>query len=86
MLSAAVTISLSQARELAADANPARLGMITTALGKQVSNVKHMAALPYEEIGAFITDIRVRDGMAARALELTILTAASGHRLTEESD
>jgi integrase len=50
--------------------------MITTALGKQVSNVKHMAALPYEEIGAFITDIRVRDGMAARALELTILTAA----------
>jgi integrase len=56
--------------------NPARLGIITTALGKQVSRVRHMPALPYPEIGAFMDEIRARNGMAAMALELTILTAA----------
>ena len=37
--------------------------------------VRHHAALPYGDVPAFLTDLRQRDGMAARALEFTILTA-----------
>ncbi|TCR07355.1 site-specific integrase [Neorhizobium sp. JUb45] len=36
----------------------------------------HHAAMPYEDVPAFVTDLRERDAMAARALEFTILTAA----------
>lgn len=36
----------------------------------------HHPALPYDEIAGFMTALRGRDGMAARALEFTILTAA----------
>ena len=42
----------------------------------KVQKVKHHAALPYAEIGAFMSDLRKREGMSARALELAILTAA----------
>ena len=38
--------------------------------------VEHHAALPYGEIGAFMAGLREREGIAARALEFTILTAA----------
>jgi integrase len=38
--------------------------------------VKHHAALPYPEIGAFMADLRTREGAAAAALEFLILTAA----------
>lgn len=36
----------------------------------------HHAAMPYEDVPAFVADLRQRDAMAARALEFTILTAA----------
>ncbi|MGF6230515.1 integrase [Inquilinus ginsengisoli] len=36
----------------------------------------HFPALPYPQIGAFITKLRAKNGVAARALEYTILTAA----------
>jgi integrase len=36
----------------------------------------HHAALPYEAIPAFMTDLRLRTAVAARALEFTILSAA----------
>ena len=36
----------------------------------------HHAALPYDEVPAFMEDLRRRPAMAARALEFTILTAA----------
>ena len=42
----------------------------------KVQKVEHFPALPYTEIGAFIADLRKREGMAARALEFAILTAA----------
>ena len=42
----------------------------------EVRRVKHHAALPYDEIATFIADLRERPGIAARALEFTILTAA----------
>ena len=38
--------------------------------------VKHHPALPYGEIGAFMGALRAQEGIAARALEFTILTAA----------
>jgi integrase len=59
--------------------NPARWkGHLKEALPaiSKVRRVKHHAALPYNEIGAFVADLRLRDGGAAAALEFAILTAA----------
>jgi integrase len=59
--------------------NPARwrghLDALLPARGK-VRKVRHHAALPYDEVGAFMAELRVREGIAARALEFAILTAA----------
>jgi integrase len=38
--------------------------------------VKHLPALSYDEIPAFMAELRAVDGIAARALEFTVLTAA----------
>jgi integrase len=42
----------------------------------KIAKVQHHAALPWQEIGAFMAELREQDGIAARALEFTILTAA----------
>jgi integrase len=42
----------------------------------KVRRVKHHAALPYAEIRDFIAQLREQEGVAARALQFTILTAA----------
>ncbi|MFZ2336377.1 MAG: integrase arm-type DNA-binding domain-containing protein [Sideroxyarcus sp.] len=42
----------------------------------KVQKVEHHAALPYVELGAFMAELRKREGMSARALEFAILTAA----------
>lgn len=42
----------------------------------KVQRVQHHAALPFEEIGAFMAELRQREEGAARALEFTILTAS----------
>jgi integrase len=42
----------------------------------KVRRVKHHAALPFAELPAFMTNLRLQEGMAARALEFAILTAA----------
>lgn len=42
----------------------------------KVAAVAHHAALPWREIGAFMVALRAREGIAARALEFAILTAA----------
>ena len=59
--------------------NPARwrghLENLLPALSK-VKRVRHHPALPYAELGAFMADLRKQEGLAARALELLILTAA----------
>jgi integrase len=58
--------------------NPARWrGHLANLLPKKtrVRGVKHHPALPYNEIGSFMTDLRRRGGTAASALEFTILTA-----------
>jgi integrase len=59
--------------------NPARwrghLEQLLPARAK-VRKVKHHSALPYAEVPAFLAKLREQDGMGARALEFTILTAA----------
>jgi len=59
--------------------NPARWrGNLDTVLAKpsKVAKVAHMRALPWQEVGAFMADLRKREGMGARALEFAIITAA----------
>jgi len=59
--------------------NPARWnGHLQALLPKRgdIRKVVHHAALPYGQAGAFIADLRQRGGVAAKALEFAILTAA----------
>ena len=42
----------------------------------KVQKVEHHAALPYAEIPAFMAELRLKEGVSARALEFAILTAA----------
>jgi integrase len=59
--------------------NPARWrGHLDKILPKpsKVQTTKHHPALPYEEIADFISLLRQQEGVAARCLEFTILTAA----------
>jgi integrase len=59
--------------------NPARWrGHLENLLPKKskVRRIEHHAALPYAEIAGFMAELRERDGITARALEFTVLTAA----------
>lgn len=59
--------------------NPARWrGHLDKLLPKRskVATVKHHAALPYDDLPAFMRELKKQGGIAARALEFTILTAA----------
>lgn len=58
--------------------NPARWhGHLASRLAKRKVRVAaHHAALPYREIGKFMAALRAQEGVAARALEFAILTAA----------
>jgi integrase len=59
--------------------NPARWrGHLENLLPKKtkVRRVEHHAALPYSQIAEFMAELRQQDGIAARALEFAILTAA----------
>ncbi|MET4161955.1 integrase [Marinobacterium sp. MBR-111] len=42
----------------------------------KIRKVKHHKALPWQDVPGFMVDLRQREGMAARALEFVILTAA----------
>jgi integrase len=42
----------------------------------KIAKVKHHAALPWQELPALMSELRDRDGIAARALEFLILTAS----------
>src|SRR5262249_54822683 len=59
--------------------NPARwrghLDHLLPARSK-VHKVEHQPALPYEQIPEFMAELRAQEGLAAKALEFTILTAA----------
>ena len=66
-------------RGFRAGENPARWkGHLDKLLPKRskVATVEHHPALPYDQMGAFMADLRNEQGVGARALEFTILTAA----------
>lgn len=66
-------------RNYRAGDNPARWrGHLDKLLPKpsKVQKVQHHRALPFAQMHGFMADLRKREGMAARALEFVILTAA----------
>lgn len=69
----------ASARGYRSGENPARwrghLDKLLPSISKS-ARIKHHPALPYEEIGAFISDLKQEEGVAAKALEFLILTAA----------
>src|SRR5262249_983381 len=69
----------AKARGYRAGENPARwrghLDKLLPARSK-VRRVEHHAALPYAELPGFLAGLREQEGIAARALEFAILTAA----------
>jgi integrase len=69
----------AKVRGLRSGENPARwrghLDHLLPARDK-VRKVKHHAALPYVQITEYLEELRQREGIAARALEFAILTAA----------
>jgi integrase len=67
------------ARGLRSGDNPARWrGLLENLLSEQrrAQAVNHLAAVPYQQIGAFMEKLRTQEGIAARALEFLILTAS----------
>lgn len=54
--------------------NPARLTRIEHILGETKRAVKHHPALPFDQVGGFMEDLRALDGLGAAALEVCILT------------
>ena len=72
-------IDYATARGYRTGDNPARWrGHLDMILAKpsKVAKVDHHAALPYIEIGSFMTELKNQIGQGARALEFAILTAA----------
>lgn len=66
--------------------NPARWrGHLAKLLPKpsKVRKVRHFPALPYDQLPAFLVQLRAMPGTAARALELLILTAARTNMVTK---
>jgi integrase len=64
--------------------NPARWkGHLDKVLPRpsKVARAEHHAALHHGEIGAFLVELRQRDGIAARALEVLILTASRSQEI-----
>jgi integrase len=73
-----VILDWAKVRGLRTGENPARWrGHLDHLLPRRskVRKVKHHAALPYAEMCSFMTLLRDRDAIAARALEFAILTA-----------
>jgi integrase len=69
----------AKAREYRSGENPARWrGHLSKLLPERskVRKVQHHSALAYAELPVFLVTLREQDGIAARALEFTILTAA----------
>jgi integrase len=69
-----VVLDWAQARGCRTGDNPARWRGHLQHLLPDTASVKHLAALPYVELPAFMQKLRAREGVAFRALEFTILT------------
>jgi integrase len=70
-------LDYAKAMEYREGDNPAAWkGTLEPILGRIKREVKSQPSLPYAEISAFMTELKKRDGISARALEFVILTAA----------
>jgi integrase len=69
-------LAWAAAHEHRDDVNPARWRKHLEFLLPAKAKVRHHPALPYTELPSFMAILRTREGMAARALEFAILTAA----------
>jgi integrase len=78
-------LDAAKARGVRSGENPARWrGHLDKLLPPRakVRKAKHFAALPYSEVGAFMTELRRQAGVASRCLEFSILCATrSGEAL-----
>jgi integrase len=74
-----VILDWAKAHDFRSGENPARwrghLDKLLPARSK-IAKVEHHAALPYDQLPEFIAALREQEGIAARALEFAILTAA----------
>lgn len=71
-------LSWATASDYRTGENPARWkGHLDQLLSKpnKTKKVKHHKAIPWQDIGVFMCDLKKREGMAAKALEFLILTA-----------
>jgi integrase len=63
--------------------NPARwTGHLEHILPSPNNRTEHLASLPYQQMGSFMAVLRTAPGIAARALEFTILTACRTAEVT----
>jgi integrase len=77
-----MVLNYATARQHRSGDNPAARSIISNVLKRSKKEQEHHAALPYDQLPAFMAELRQCDGVAARALEFTILTAArSGEAL-----
>jgi integrase len=72
----AAVFDYAKAMEYRTGDNPAEWkGTLEPILGQVKRTIKHHAALPYARMGIFMAELRRQEGIAARALEFSILTA-----------
>jgi integrase len=78
-------LDFAAAEGLRPDDNPARKGKLDQLLPKasKLQKVKQHAAMPYQELPGFMVDLRAENGIAPRALEFLILTAARTSEVIE---
>jgi integrase len=73
-----LVLSWAAGRGYRAKENPARWSDLKHVLPEpsKTARVVHHAAVPYQELPALVAELRQRDGVAVKALEFLILTAA----------
>ena len=68
-------LAWAEAQELRAGENPAAWARLKYLLPLKAQAKDHHPAMPYVELPGFMTELRARDYVSARALEFTVLTA-----------
>src|SRR5262245_44113223 len=66
--------------------NPARAAVVHPRLPEVKHVTKHLRAMPYEEVPAFMAELGLHEGYDARALEFIILSAVRSSVITGKDD
>lgn len=76
-------LDFATVQKLRSGGNPARLkGNLEHLLGGKEASGRHFPALPHQEVSGFLTQLRQRYGIAARAMDFLILTATRTNETT----